>query len=155
MKTLLLFFVLLNFSVCRGEYKNVERSGRRGNCGTSALREDIINERNPTVSDCVDRQLDNGKGFYDKCCYIRGMLGGKVLSGCIGLKRSETMDVPGAIPIAEDDLKRYMLEDVDKFEGMLGFKMTEGQDVKIYSIDCDASYIKFFASIFALFCLLF
>lgn len=153
MKTLLLFFVLLNFSVCRGEYKNVERSGRRGNCD---IVEDIINESNPTVSDCVDRQLDKGdKGFYDKCCYIRGMLGGKVLSGCIGLERSETMDVPGAIPIAEDDLKRYMLENVDLFEGMFDFKMTEGQDLKIYSIDCDASYIKFFASIFALFCLLF
>ena len=159
MKALLLFFVLLNLYICQDEYKNIERSGRIGSCTPETFFSSLSYDADLTLSDCVDRNLeipeDYGKGgLFDKCCYMRVMINGIFRTACIGLERKDTIDIPGYIPSAEDDLKRSMLEYPEMTE-LLGFEMTEGTEVKIYSIDCDASYIKFFVSIFALFCLLF
>ncbi len=90
------------------------------------------------LSDCVDRKLshsDDSDGdikYYDKCCYIRAMVNGSYVYGCIGLDRNETIDIVDTINLIE-----------------------EGQNLKIYSIDCKASYIKYFASVFMIFFLLF
>ena len=111
-----------------------------------------------SLSDCVDRRLsymastygDNdqesdGK-YYDKCCYIRAMLNGNYLYGCIGLERNETIDIVDSINLGEKQLSRLYRANGD---------IEEGQDFKVYSMDCKASYIKYLASVFMLFFLLF
>ena len=108
---------------------------------------------NFTVSDCVDRQLthkdlddvDDG-GYYDKCCYFRAMIKGTYYYGCIGLDRDGTIDVIDSINEAEEQLAKLIRED-----GLI----SEGNAVKVYSLDCKASYIKYFVSAFMLFALLF
>ena len=63
------------------------------------------------------------------------------------------MDVPGYIPIAEKQLKRRISQNT-AITKRFDIELTEGTDIKIYSVDCDASYIKLFAYIFVLFGLL-
>ena len=121
---------------------------------------DSISDTNDvSVSDCADRRLSkdafeddgytdqdiNGK-YYDKCCYIRAKLQGSYIYGCIGLGRNETIDVIDYINLEEKQSSKY-LRSIGLIE--------EGQDFKIYSIDCKASYIKYFVSVFMLFFLLF
>ena len=121
---------------------------------------DSISDTNDvSVSDCADRRLSkdafeddgytdqdiNGK-YYDKCCYIRAKLQGSYIYGCIGLGRNETIDVIDYINLEEKRFSKYL-----RAEG----EIEEGQDFKIYSIDCKASYIKYLASVFMLFFLLF
>ena len=60
MKTILLFFILFNLSISQNEYYNIERSGRTGGCTPSDLVKDIMTSSKPTVSDCVDRELEKG-----------------------------------------------------------------------------------------------
>ena len=122
-------------------------------CDSFSLTNDV------TVSDCADRRLSqdaserdgytdqdiNGK-FYDKCCYMRAMLQGRYIYGCIGLERNETIDTIDYINLEEKQSSKY-LRSIGLIE--------EGQDFKIYSIDCKASYIKYFVSVFMLFFLLF
>ena len=112
-----------------------------------------------SVSDCADRRLSQGASkddgytdqdingkYYDKCCYIRAKLQGTYMYGCIGLERNETIDVIDYINLEEKRFSKY-LRSTGEIE--------EGQDFKIYSIDCKASYIKYLASVFMLFFLLF
>ena len=156
MKAILLFFILFNLSISQNEYYNIERIGRKGGCTPYDLVNDIMTSSKPTVSDCVDRELEKGnygRGLYDKCCYVRLMVNGRVGEACIGLDRQYTMDVPGYIPIAEKQLKRRISQNTAITE-RFDIELTEGTDIKIYSVDCDASYIKLFAYIFVLFGLL-
>ena len=120
---------------------------------------DSISDTNDvSVSDCADRRLSksaseaedsdqdgNGK-YYDKCCYMRAMYNGEVVNSCIGLDRNDTIDIVDSINLGEKQLSKY-LRSIGVIE--------EGQDFKIYSIDCKASYIKYLASVFMLFFLLF
>ena len=121
---------------------------------------DSISDTNDvSVSDCADRRLSkdafendgytdqdiNGK-YYDKCCYIRAKLQGSYIYGCIGLERNETIDVIDYINLEEKRFSKY-LRSTGEIE--------EGQDFKIYSLNCKASFIKFLASVFMLFFLLF
>ena len=126
--------------------------------GMAFLCDYLLDTDDISLSDCVDRRLsyrastygDNdqesdGK-YYDKCCYIRAMIGGTVFYGCSGLNRNETMDIVEAIKLHEKQMSQsFKLIDFLK----------EGQDVKIYSLNCKASFIKFLASVFMLFFLLF
>ena len=121
---------------------------------------DSISDTNDvSVSDCADRRLSKGASendgytdqdingkFYDKCCYMRAMLQGRYIYGCIGLERNETIDTIDYINLEEKQSSKY-LRSIGLIE--------EGQDFKIYSIDCKASYIKYFVSVFMLFFLLF
>ena len=108
-----------------------------------------------SLSDCVDRQLTNPYGeLYDKCCYLRAMTNGKICERCFGLTRDQTMDVPGYIPQLEDTIKQAIIDN-PTYASLFGIKLTEGKKLKIYSLDCEASYIKYFASVLALFSLLF
>ena len=122
-------------------------------CDSFSLTNDV------TVSDCADRRLsqdaserdgyndqDINGNFYDKCCYMRAMLQGRYIYGCIGLERNETIDTIDYINLEEKQSSKY-LRSIGLIE--------EGQDFKIYSIDCKASYIKYFVSVFMLFFLLF
>ena len=127
--------------------------------GMAFLCDYLLDTDDISLSDCVDRRLSksatyydgkndqDGNGqYYDKCCYIRAMIGGTFFYGCSGLNRNETMDIVEAIKLHEKQMSQsFKLIDFLK----------EGQDVKIYSLNCKASFIKFFASVFMLFFLLF
>ena len=154
MKRTCLFLILLTLAMCLNEYYNVDQTGRSGAC-EDGIFQDIYSGNEVTLSDCADRKLTASRGLYDKCCYYRMMINGKSINGCLGLYRNETMDVPGYIDISEKQLKDYMRSADPESLEILGLEMTEGTDVKIYSIDCEAYYTKFFISVYALFCLFF
>ena len=150
MKKIFLFLSLIFFFAdeINGAAKNMAK--REGSSFTQSTTNNV------TVSDCVDRQLthddltkydidDNG-GYYDKCCYFRAMVKGTYYYGCIGLDRDDTIDVIDSIDATEEELAK-LLRDLEILE--------EGEKVKVYSLDCKASYIKFFASVCMLFALLF
>ena len=120
---------------------------------------DSLEDNDVSVSDCADRRLSQGASendgytdqdingkYYDKCCYMRAKIQGSYIYGCIGLGRNETIDVIDYINLEEKRFSKY-LRSIGEIE--------EGQDFKIYSIDCKASYIKYFVSVFMLFFLLF
>ena len=151
MKKIFLFLSLIFFFAheINGAAKNMAER-EQGSCFTQSATNNV------TVSDCVDRQLthddltkydidDNG-GYYDKCCYFRAMVKGTYYYGCIGLDRDDTIDVIDSIDTTEEELAK-LLRDLEILE--------EGEKVKVYSLDCKASYIKFFASVCMLFALLF
>ena len=151
MKKIFLFLSLIFFFAheINGAAKNMAER-EQGSCFTLSETNDV------TVSDCVDRQLthkaltkydidDNG-GYYDKCCYFRAMVKGTYRYGCIGLDRDDTIDVIDSIDVTEEELAK-LLRDLEILE--------EGEKVKVYSLDCKASYIKYFVSAFMLFALLF
>ena len=154
MKRTGLFLILLTLSMCLNEYYNVDQTHRLGDC-EDGISHDVYSGDEVTLSDCVDRNLGAPRGLYDKCCYYRMMINGKSINGCLGLYRNDTMDVPGYIDISEKQVKDILLSKDPEYLESLGLEMTEGTDVKIYSIDCEASYTKFFVSVFALFCLFF
>ena len=147
MKKIFLFLSLIFFFAheINGAAKNMAK--REGSCFTQSTTNNV------TVSDCVDRQLthkdldgvDDG-GYYDKCCYFRAMIRGNYRYGCIGLDRDATTDIIDSIDEAEEQLAKIIRE-----EGLI----SEGDAVKVYSLDCKASYIKYFVSAFMLFALLF
>ena len=151
MKRTCLFLILLTLAMCLNEYYNVDQTGRSGAC-EDGIFQDIYSGNEVTLSDCADRKLTASRGLYDKCCYYRMMINGKIIEGCTGLLRDDTMDVPGYIDLSEKLLK-------ESFKDLLAEKsdlqITDGTDVKIYSINCEVSYINFFIAVFGLFCLLF
>ena len=152
MKRTCLFLILLTLAMCLNEYYNVDKREDADKCVNGILN-DLNSENKVSVSDCVDRNLAiEGGGIFDKCCYYRMMINGKIIEGCTGLLRDDTMDVPGYIDLSEKLLK-------ESFKDLLAEKsdlqITDGTDVKIYSINCEASYINFFIAVFGLFCLLF
>ena len=148
MKKIFLFLSLIFFFAheINGAAKNMPER-EQGFCFAQSTT------NNFTVSDCVDRQLthkdlddvDDG-GYYDKCCYFRAMIKGTYYYGCIGLDRDATTDIIDSIDEAEEQLAKLIRED-----GLI----SEGNAVKVYSLDCKASYIKYFVSAFMLFALLF
>ncbi len=148
MKKIFLFLSLIFFFAheINGAAKNMPER-EQGYCFAQSTTNNL------TVSDCVDRKLthndldgvDDG-GYYDKCCYFRAMIRGTYRYGCIGLDRDDTIDVIDSIDATEEELAK-LLRDLEILE--------EGEKVKVYSLDCKASYIKFFASVCMLFALLF
>ena len=128
---------LFLFTLCLVYYqvegaKNVESREDQESCPSSFTNDDNVKG----VSDCVDRDLSNGDTYYDKCCYVRGMRNGRIGEGCLGLPRDATMDVPGTIKLYEENY----------------FK-NRGMQLKVYSVDCKASYIKLFFLMIILFIL--
>ena len=150
-----MYLLLALIFIFANQVKGAKNVGARDGlpCDSFSLTNDV------TVSDCADRRLSqdaserdgytdqdiNGK-FYDNCCYMRAMLQGRYIYGCIGLERNETIDTIDYINLEEKQSSKY-LRSIGLIE--------EGQDFKIYSIDCKASYIKYFVSVFMLFFLLF
>ncbi len=128
---------LFLFTLCLVYYqvegaKNVESREDQESCPSQ-----FSNDANVKgVSDCVDRDLSNGDTYCDKCCYVRGMRNGIIGEGCLGLPRDATMDIPGTIKLYEENY----------------FK-NRGIHVKVYSVECKASYIKLFALTIILFSL--
>ena len=114
MKKMYLLLALL--FIFANQAKGAKNVGARDGlpCDSFSLTNDV------TVSDCADRRLSqdaserdgytdqdiNGK-FYDKCCYMRAMLQGRYIYGCIGLERNETIDVIDYINLEEKRFSKY------------------------------------------------
>ena len=92
------------------------------------------------VSDCVDSSLYDGK-YYDRCCYIRLQVEGKMHAGCIALREEDYLDIAETIRKIEDGDKKYL--------------SSETKDSKVYQIDCASSYLKIFSIVSALLALIF
>ena len=65
---------------------------------------------------------------------MRAMSRGRLREYCRGMTRDEMMDIPGGIKLAQD-----------------AFFKASGMHLKIFAIDCKASYIQFSALIIILF----
>ena len=158
MKKICLFLILINLAFGENEYYNVEVRENTRQCTPIQFMEDIFSGNKFTLSDCVDRNLARseryGGGFYDKCCFMRVMVDGKIGEGCYGLSRDRTMDVPGHIPQLEGFIKQRISQN-SNIAAQNGVEISEGKDVKIYSLNCEASYLEYFVSVLALICLLF
>ena len=155
MKRTGLFLILLTLSMCLNEYYNVDKREDADKC-VNGIINDLNSENKVSVSDCVDRKLAiDGGGLFDKCCYYRMMINGKTIEGCTGLSREDTMDVPGYIELSEKQIKESFNDFPSEITENSDIQITDGTDVKIYSINCEASYIKFFIAVFGFFCLLF
>ena len=101
MKRTGLFLILLTLSMCLNEYYNVDKR-EDAEKWVNEILNDLNSENKVSVSDCVDRNLAiEGGGIFDKCCYYRMMINGKIIEGCTGLLRDDTMDVPGYIELSE------------------------------------------------------
>ena len=158
MKRIYLFLILLNLSICRDKYYNVEVRENSEQCTPRNFMQDVFSGNKVQLSDCVDRTLTKGEqyggGIYDKCCYMRAMVNGNIGEGCYGLGREATIDIPGYIPQLEEKIKQRLAAN-SYLASEYGLEMTEGKEIKIYSLNCEAFYLKYFVSVLALFCLLF
>ena len=143
MKQIFLFLVLIFLVSCLEDAKNV-------NPRDYPICSPFTNPDG--VSDCVDLNLANDdtkknlRKYFDKCCFIRYMELGTIYKRCIALSRDDTMDIIDYIKLGEKETRENLR---DEYQG------SRDGYVKIYSIDCEASYIKIFIFAFALFGLLF
>ncbi len=134
MNKIILFLALSWFAFYQVEgAKNVESREDQKPCP----REFEADSSVKGVSDCADRDLSIGSTYNDKCCYVRAMVDGEVVEGCAGAPRNYTIDIPGAIEFYEDN-----------------YYKTHDKHVKIYAVDCNASFIQLFALATILFSLI-
>ena len=92
-------------------------------------------ESDLSPSDCVDLGLaqKNSDRYYDKCCFLRYRRNGIMNLQCLGITRHGFIDVPELIERIEEVFP----------------------NMKVYELNCNSSYLKIFALVFALFCLFF
>ena len=82
------------------------------------------------VSDCVDLQLWNEKSkkYYDRCCYVRFQIAGKMHVGCVGLSQFHYSDIT--------ETKKKMEQ------GDINVWTRNARNSKIYQLDCSSNYIS-------------
>ena len=82
------------------------------------------------VSDCVDLQLWNptDKFYYDHCCYVRFQKDGVMHAGCVGLSEEHYLDT------------KVTMERMEKGDRKIWTR--NGNNTKIYQLDCFSSYLK-------------
>lgn len=81
-----------------------------------------------SYSDCIDHILNDGDKYIEKCCYIRLQHRGTMHAGCIPLNQDQYSDIVET---------QRLIENGDK-----AFWGGELKNVKVYSIECSASYLK-------------
>ena len=84
------------------------------------------------ASDCVDLHLwsKQKNRYYDKCCYVRFQIEGKMHAGCVGLSQENYND-------SEETIRRMQKGDRDIWT-------REGANTKVYQLDCGSSFMKYF-----------
>ena len=104
--------------------------------------DDFADEIPTGVSDCIDTLLWDkyDQRYYDRCCYVRFLIEGKMHQGCIALTESQYLDITESI---------RRMENGDK-----AFWVSEAKGSKIYQLDCASSYIQALSFIFALIALI-
>ena len=85
------------------------------------------------VSDCVDLHLwdPSKKKYYDRCCYVRFLLDGTMHSGCVGLVQEYVNDSTETI---------HRMETGDP-----AIWTRAAANSKIYQLDCNSNYLKYFS----------
>ena len=137
MEPILSFLVLGFLTYCSygQEAKNVISRSDQVDCVETnpSLDKDVHG-----ASDCVDRNLyDSTTGkYFAKCCYVRSMVKGNTRHQCRWMTSDDMIDITEGIKLAEEQ-----------------FWKAYGMHLKIYSIDCKASYIQFSALIILLYLL--
>ena len=131
-KAFLLFLLCISFTYQSFGPTEKRRADSSGSCGGEA----------ESTSDCVDLKLS---GYTDeKCCYIRYQKEGGETKECVALTSEAYLDIVEFKRKFEDDYYEANYKDV-----------SEGKRIKVYEINCSASYIKFFTFACILFALLF
>ena len=118
----------------KGPAYNLKHSQSEELCTDYSPFQELSSEDVPGgVSDCVDLLLwDGNRGKYsDRCCYIRFQLEGEMYGGCIGLSEENYLDITETIRRIEDGDKNLWT--------------SETANSKVYQLDCDSSYLKFFS----------
>ena len=145
MKQIILLFSILFFVTCvdedkLGPAKNLEERITEQSCSdlyvyqNGQWLDEITNIPGGTfpagVSDCVDLQLWNKKDkkYYDKCCYVRFQIGGKMRAGCVGLSQFHYSDIT--------ETKKKMEQ------GDINVWTRNARNSKIYQLDCSSNYIS-------------
>ena len=84
-------------------------------------------------SDCVDLHLwsPQKNKYFDKCCYVRFQLKGKMHAGCVGLSQDNYND-------SSETISR-----MEKGDRVIWTREADGS--KIYNLDCGSSFIKYFS----------
>ena len=93
------------------------------------------------VSDCVDLHLwsESKKKYYDRCCYVRFQIDGEMHAGCVGLSQENLND-------STETIKR-----MQRGDRAIWTRSAEGS--KIYQLDCNSSFLKYFYLASLLLCL--
>ena len=117
---LILFLICINLSATlydKGPAYNLKHSDSEINC--SDIKE-------PSgVSDCADSLLWSTKlnKYFDRCCYFRYQLNGKMIQGCTSITEEQYLDIAQTI---------REFEEAPHLEGK----------TKVYQLDCASSYLK-------------
>ena len=84
------------------------------------------------VSDCIDLHLwsESKKKYYDRCCYVRFQIDGEMHAGCVGLSQENLND-------STETIKR-----MQRGDRAIWTRSAEGS--KIYQLDCNSSFLKYF-----------
>ena len=157
MKQIIILFALIYFITCintehedrLGPAYNIEDRGEdslscsdyyvvRGSDWLDDLEDTDFVPNGP--SDCVDLHLWSPKNnkYFDRCCYVRFQIKGKMHAGCVGLVQEYVND-------STETIRR--MEKGDK-----AIWTTAAANSKIYQLDCSSKYLKYisFASILIL-----
>ena len=157
MKQIILLFTIFYLMFCldqnkidtKGPAHNIEDRGDVPSCSDKYvwqnngwLDDNGSNEIPGGASDCVDLHLwDKTKGkYYDRCCYVRFQIDGEMHAGCVGLHQENLND-------STETIKR-----MQKGDRAIWTRLGEGS--KIYQLDCNSSFLKYFYLASLLLCLL-
>ena len=117
---LILFLICINLSATlydKGPAYNLKHSDSEINC--SDIKE-------PSgVSDCADSLLWSTElnKYFDRCCYFRYQLNGKMSQGCTSITEEQYLDIAQTIREFEET------------------PLLKGK-TKVYQLDCASSYLK-------------
>ena len=83
-----------------------------------------------SASECVDTLLwvSEDNRYYDRCCYIRLQINGKMHGGCAELTEEQYLDISETIRRIEDG------------DPLIIDRATAGS--KVYQLDCKSNYLK-------------
>ena len=83
-----------------------------------------------SASECVDTLLWDKweKRYYDRCCYIRFQIDGRMHGGCAELTEEQYLDISETIRRIEDG------------DPLIIDRATAGS--KVYQLDCKSNYLK-------------
>ena len=83
-----------------------------------------------SASECVDTLLWDkyAQRYFDRCCYIRFQIDGKMHGGCAILTEEQYLDISETIRRIEDG------------DPLIIARRTENS--KVYQLDCNSNYIK-------------
>ena len=136
MKSILILFLLCLTFTTQDEAYNAKNPNGQATCGEEDSQE--------SVSDCVDSKLYIDNRNYDRCCFVRVQYEGSESKFCHYFTEEDYLDIVETKRKIEKELYDKYIKDEN-----------EGARIKVYQIDCAASYIKFLSIASILLALLF